>query len=66
MEMRWLFPLLNVLYWATVYPLLAVTYWTLTLLYWIASPLIHLSHFVIQAGLLPFRFLAKLEVRQIF
>jgi hypothetical protein len=62
METQWLFTLLNVLYWAIAYPLLLVIYWILVFLYWIASPLIYLGHFVVQAGLLPVRFLAKLEV----
>jgi hypothetical protein len=66
METQWLFTLLNLLYWAIAYPLLMVTYWIIGLLYWIFSPLIHLGHFIVQAGLLPLRFLAKLEVSQMF
>jgi hypothetical protein len=66
METKWLSTLLNVLYWAIAYPLLLVIYWILILLYWIASPLIYLGHFIVQAVLLPVRFLAKLEVRSLF
>jgi hypothetical protein len=62
METQWLFPLLNVLYWTIAYPLLLVIYGILIFLYWIASPLVYLGHFLVQAGLLPIRFLAKLEV----
>ena len=63
MGTQWLFALLNVLYWTISYPLLLVIYSILIVLYWIASPLIHLGHFMVQAGLLPFHILAKLEVR---
>jgi low affinity Fe/Cu permease len=66
METKWLSTLLNVLYRTMAYPLLLVIYWILVLLYWIASPLIYLGHFIIEAGLLPVRFLAKLEVRSLF
>jgi hypothetical protein len=66
MEMQWLSTLFNVLYWVIAYPLLVLIYWIFTLLYWIASPLIYLGDFTIQAGLIPFRFLAKLEVRPMF
>src|ERR1700733_12338636 len=66
MEMQWLSTLFNVLYWVIAYPLLGLVYWAFTLLYWIASPLIYLGDFTIQAGLIPFRFLAKLEVRPMF
>ena len=66
MKIQWLFTLLNVLFWAITYPLLLVIYWILILLYWITSPLIFLGHFIVQAGLLPFRLLAKLEVRTVY
>ena len=65
MEMRWLSTLFNVLYWVIAYPLLVLIYWAFTLLHWIASPLIYLGDFTIQAGLIPLRFLAKLEVRRV-
>jgi hypothetical protein len=64
--MRLLSTLFNVLYWVIAYPLLVLIYWAFTLLYWIASPFIYLGDFIIQAGLIPFRFLAKLEVRPTF
>jgi hypothetical protein len=66
MEMQWLSTLFNVPYWAIVYPLLVLIYWAFTLLYWITSPLIYLGDFTIQAGLIPLRLLAKLEVRRVF
>jgi hypothetical protein len=66
MEMRWPSALFNALCWVIAYPLLVLVYWAFTLLYWIASPLIYLGDFTIQAGLIPFRFLAKLEVRPVF
>jgi hypothetical protein len=65
MEMQWLSTLFIMLYWTIVYPLLVLIYWAFTLLYWIASPLIYLGDFTIQVGLIPLRFLAKLEVRQV-
>jgi len=66
MEMQWLLTLLNILYWVIAYPLLLVIYQVLVLLYWIALPLIYLGRFTVQAGLVPFRFLAKLETLYIY
>jgi len=64
MDMHWLYAVLNLLYWLIAYPLIVILSWMLLLLYWIASPVIYLGHFIIQAGLLPIRFLAKFEVRR--
>ncbi len=62
--MQWPYAVLNLLYWLIAYPLIVILSWLLLLLYWIASPVIYLGHFLIQAGLLPIRFLAKFEVRR--
>lgn len=62
MESPWLLTPINVLYQAIAHPLLLVIYGILISLYWIASPLVYLGHFLVQAGSLPIHFLAKLEV----
>jgi len=65
MDTYWLYAVLNVLYWAIAYPLIVLLSWLLFLLYWIASPLLYLGHFLIQASLTPIRFLAKFEVGRV-
>lgn len=65
MNTYWLYALLNVLYWAIAYPLIVLVSWLLLLLYLIASPLLYLGHFFIQASLFPVRFLAKFEVGRV-
>jgi len=66
MKVQPVFTLLNALFWTITYPLLLVVYWIVILLSWIASPLIYLGRFFVQAGLVPLRFLAKFETLYIY
>ena len=65
MDGRWVWTIFNALYWMLVYPVAIILTWLLTVLFWIASPLIYTVSFLLGLLLLPLHFLARFEVSRI-